>query len=589
MCEVSKIYLDDLNFRKKCINENRLFTFAKNLNNNQLKESQPNKSNLKIGILIKEFKALRNWELRIIKGVLEDDNLELSLLIKDGRKSHSGLKNKIVTAFKSKNVLGFVLFGLQTKIESKLFKIKSKIDRDKILKTLLEIPFVELKPQRKGFLDIFSQNDSDLIKSHNLDIILRHEFGIIQGEILTAAKNGIWSFHHGDNSINRGSPAGFWELYLKQPVIGVTLQKLTSELDGGIVIDKGFYNRHWAYYKNRLIVQEGSVDILFKNIKKLRSNKLELKKSSIYYNPLYKIPSTVITLKYIKSFYGKLLEKQIKYINWKLLNKRYECWTLFLGKGNIFESTLYKVKQIPLPKKEFWADPFIFKYKGEDYVFFENYCYKQGKGKISCGRLKGNKLEDIQDIFDFEYHLSYPFIFEEDNEIYLIPESSEAKELAIYKNIEFPNKWEKFSTGFEGETVIDATYYKDRSGVRWLFINRGYYENASSLYIYRIDSLALNKIESHSMNPVIIDSRIGRGAGPIFEYNDMIIRPSQNNSNGIYGYGLNLNVIKKLTIDEYEEENLITIEPNYKKGLMATHHIHQVDEMYIIDGAYKKK
>lgn len=554
-----------------------------------MNRSKSSNINLKIGIFIKDFKALRNWELRIIEGILKDKTLELSLLIKDGRKSSSGLKSQLVTAFKSKNLLGLILFGLQTKLESSLFKNKYAVNRDEIIESLFKIPIVELKPKRKGFFDIFSKGDSDLIRSHNLDIILRHEFGIIQGEILFAAKNGIWSFHHGDNSINRGSPAGFWEIYLRQPVIGVTLQKLTPELDGGIVIDKGYYNRHWSYYKNRVIAQEGSVDILFKNITKLKLNKLVVKQSSLYYNPLYKIPSTGVILKYIIGFYNKLVEKQLRGINTKFLNTRYECWTLFLGKGNIFESTLYKVKQIPLPKNEFWADPFIFEYKEQYYIFFEKYSYKERKGKISCGRLHNHELINIQDIFDFEYHLSYPFIFEEDNEIFLIPESSEAKELTIYKNIEFPNKWEKFSTAFEGESVVDATYYKDRSGIRWLFINKGYHDNASSLYIYRIDSLTLNKIEPHYMNPVIIDSRIARGAGPIFEYNDMVIRPSQNNSKGIYGYGLNLNVIKKLTIDEYEEENLISVEPNFKKGLMATHHIHQGEDMFIIDGAYKRK
>ena len=107
-----------------------------------------------------------------------------------------------------------------------------------------------LSPKRKGFLDIFSDEESDLISNYKLDIILRHEFNIIRGKILQSAKHGIWSFHHGDNDINRGGPSCFWEIILNQKYIGVTLQKLTPELDGGYIIDKGYYNKHWSWIKS---------------------------------------------------------------------------------------------------------------------------------------------------------------------------------------------------------------------------------------------------------------------------------------------------------------------------------------------------
>ena len=96
---------------------------------------------------------------------------------------------------------------------------------------------------------MFNESDSKKIQSYKLDIILRHHFNIIRGGILKSSKHGIWSFHHADNSINRGSPAAFWEILLNQPSVGVTLQQLTPELDGGLVIDKEFYNTHWSLQK----------------------------------------------------------------------------------------------------------------------------------------------------------------------------------------------------------------------------------------------------------------------------------------------------------------------------------------------------
>lgn len=70
------------------------------------------------------------------------------------------------------------------------------------------------------------------------------------------------------------------------------------------------------------------------------------------------------------------------------------------------------------------------------------------------------------------------------------------------------------------------------------------------MIIDQTDSLKLEHIESHQQNPVIVDARVARGGGPIFKQNNETFRPSQNNSNGVYGYGLNLNRIKKLSIDE---------------------------------------
>jgi len=254
------------------------------------------------------------------------------------------------------------------------------------------------------------------------------------------------------------------------------------------------------------------------------------------------------------------------------------------------EADLSKLKPVKLPNDEFWADPFLFKYKEDHYVFFENYSYKTGIGKISCGKVKEDKLIDISDVLDLDYHLSYPYIFEENGEIYMMPETGQNKRLEIYKCEHFPNQWELFTTAFEGEKVADASFYNDKLNQKWLFINKitaPKVDGTSELYIYKVDSLKLNKIDPHTQNPVIIDSRVARNGGAIFNYHDKIYRPSQSNTDGVYGKALNINQIKKLTIDEYKEETIRKVEPNFQKGLVSIHHLHQIGGMFIFDGAFK--
>ena len=86
--------------------------------------------------------------------------------------------------------------------------------------------------------------------------------------------------------------------------------------------------------------------------------------------------------------------------------------------------------------------------------------------------LKTNNLIEIKDVLCKDYHLSYPFIFEEEGNYYMIPETSENQRLEIYICKSFPSEWELFSTAFEGEMILDCTYYIDKSNKKWFFLNK---------------------------------------------------------------------------------------------------------------------
>lgn len=548
---------------------------------------------MKIGILIKDFNQLSNWELRIIHYIMESNELSLDLLIKDGRPS-SVPKSKLskLKGVFGKGALGKFIFHGQMSIEKKLFPTGSTVNKQKIINKLNSIKTIELSPKKKGFLDIFSEEDKVKVLEYDLDILLRHEFGIIRGPILTSAKHGIWSFHHGDNMINRGGPPGFWEIVLKQKTVGVTLQQLTPELDGGLVIDKAFFNRHWSYIKTKQIIFESSVSLLQKNIKLFQKGVFDPKKSIVYFNPLYKIPNVSYAIKYCLGFYRNLYIRSLDNLRYKIFGKRRGCWTLFIGKGNFMGSSLFRLKPVKLPKGEFWADPFLIEKDGEHYIFFENYDYKSKKGNISCGVVKGNQLEDIKEVFNFDYHLSYPNIFKEGNDIYMMPESSGNNRLEIYKSTEFPLKWELYATAFEGEKVADAFFHSDNNGDKWLFLNKKPSQNVpmdNELHIFKVDSIQLNEIIPHEKNPVIINSEVARNAGKTFKFNGEIYRPSQSNIHGVYGHSLNINKIKTLNLKEYEEETIISAQPNFMRGLESMHHLHQYGDIFVFDASYKFK
>jgi len=151
-----------------------------------------------------------------------------------------------------------------------------------------------------------------------------------------------------------------------------------------------------------------------------------------------KIHFHLIELFLIEDWNTAIIEKPIEEIlKNNSLNK---VKTPFISKGISKEELLYcpkgiriksgsqkdklKIRWLSKPKNSmFSADPFLFNDKnGDSNIIFENYDYHERKGKISSAIIdKENKI--IHDVIEEDYHLSFPFIFNNNNTIYCIPES----------------------------------------------------------------------------------------------------------------------------------------------------------------------
>ncbi len=65
------------------------------------------------------------------------------------------------------------------------------------------------------------------------------------------------------------------------------------------------------------------------------------------------------------------------------------------------------------PKDSFLADPFVIARDGKNYVFVEEYPYREGKGVISVLEIDPDgRIGTVQRVLERPYHLSYPFVFE---------------------------------------------------------------------------------------------------------------------------------------------------------------------------------
>lgn len=285
-----------------------------------------------------------------------------------------------------------------------------------------------------------------------------------------------------------------------------------------------------------------------------------------------------------------LIHFTVDYIKRRLKNKLIENWFLIIAnqkpQGIPFEITNYT--KLVAPTGKLWADPFILTKDDRHYLFVEEYERELKKAHISVLILDRHfKLLRNETIIEKAYHLSYPQIFEYNNDLYMIPETGSNKTIELYKCSGMPNKWEFVQNIMENITAKDSTmlFYNNKW---WLFttvvkinVPDLYY---NELYLYYSDDILSSNWYGHPRNPIVWDHKYSRSAGNMFIYKDELYRPSQDCS-GQYGKALNINRIVKLSETEYEEELVSRIRPMGINKLRGMHTIN-FDSEVVVEDAY---
>ena len=240
-----------------------------------------------------------------------------------------------------------------------------------------------------------------------------------------------------------------------------------------------------------------------------------------------------------------------------------------------------------IPSKDFfWADPFLWNHEGEHFVFFEELPFTTEKGHISVLKIDSSGEVSVpQKVLNLPYHLSYPFIFEVGETLYMIPESFSNRNIQLFECTQFPNQWQHKMNLMSDVIAADTTLFYNNNKW-WMFTNMIENEGGSlddELYLFYADSPLTSEWTSHPMNPIVSDVRRARPAGNLFFDNGKIIRPSQDCSI-VYGHGFNFNEIEILSETDYREKPIVNIRPDWDENLQRVHSYNFQDGLTIIDG-----
>jgi len=447
----------------------------------------------------------------------------------------------------------------------------------------LNLEVINIKPiiSKSGLVYRLEDKDIKSIKGHDIDLLIRCGEGILKGDILNCTKYGVLSFHHGDNRVYRGVPAGFWEVFNGEPTSGFIIQKLTETLDGGEVLFRGniMTASYWQLnYAN--LCKKGNFFML-KILKDLSNDgKLPLSESYIPYgNKLFRFPKIFILVQYICIQLLRLIKnKFLSFLDYRT------TWSVSYLNHKSLNKPLYQADTIQNPKKRFLADPFLFKHEGKNICFVEDFFYDEGRGKISAYELSNEGHTEVGVILEEDFHLSFPYVFKFEENIYMCPETNEKNEIRLYKCNKFPDSWSFYKTIIKNVSAADTLIfpYKEKWCLLTNICSSEIGDHNSELHLFFSNNPISDNWTACKSNPIIFDSQKARNGG-LFTYRNDIFRINQIHDKAHYGSAFGINRILNLDENGYLEENIHKIFPNFFNNLNGTHHFSYNDSFIVFD------
>lgn len=510
---------------------------------------------LHVGILVSA--KMPAWAFYVIEQLRASNYAAISLVLREARSARQSLTERIVHAY------------LRAERRS------SQTYTEEEIQSLLEgIPTA-------------SPSDPNLL-THKVDLILHLGTHPAPPHLAQMARFGLWEVSNGDQIVHVEDVPGFFEVLHQEPATDCAVCVTDGEssrvlLRGPLATDPISVSR------NRKNFFWKAAFLLLKAMRALRD------KGEIVLDTTSEIRtgqfngSKPILLDLIR-----LGISQVSRFGVKKIRKRFyrDQWLLMLAQSaEAIETNWDAFQPLYPPMDRLWADPFVIEREGRYYVFIEELLYQTKRGRIACMVLDADgKVLDNRPILEKPYHLSYPFIFEYGETLYMLPETGANKTIDVYRCFSFPFEWEYHKTLMDGAETKDATLL-EHDGKWWMFATVREHVQGSTwdqLSVFWADTPLSDMWAPHPMNPVVVDVRTARPAGNIFSLNGNLIRPSQDCSVR-YGYALNFNRITKLSETEYEEVPEARLEPPGGTNILGTHTFNKAGEMTIIDAVIRRR
>ena len=198
----------------------------------------------------------------------------------------------------------------------------------------------------------------------------------------------------------------------------------------------------------------------------------------------------------------------------------------------------------------FVADPFMVHHSGVWYMFFEVMNEESEKGEIGLATSNnGHDFEYQQIVLSEPFHLSYPGVFQWNDEFFMVPETLGAEAACLYRADPFPSAWTLHAKILNGSHADPSLFRCDNKW--WMFTCSTPYQHDELRLFF--SSELLGRWQEHPASPIVTgNKRDARPAGRVIINNGNPIRFAQDCTER-YGAGVSAFEITELTTDRYRE------------------------------------
>lgn len=410
-------------------------------------------------------------------------------------------------------------------------------------------------------------DDVAAIRAAQLDVLLQLGFGSLQGEVLGAARHGVWTFAH-DEAARRGVPPFSWELaradFATEPAL------LARDPDGTRVLYRSRSSTQNSLQRNRDAALWKASDFAQRALTDVAAGRRPQSEQDAATLPALpeRAPGITDVLRLLGSTASRIARNR--------LQRRSDQGRWFVAlrprsDRSVLEDSFANFTPVVAPPDRFYADPMLFSDNGVDHLFFEDAAIASGIGSISwCAIGADGVPSPARVVLERPYHLSYPFVFRFRDRIYMIPETSENRTIELYRAAPFPLHWQLEKVLFHDVVAADSTLL-EHGGRLWLFVamSSGGGPVQDELFLFHADS-PLGDWIPHPRNPIVSDVRRARPAGPLFREDGVLYRLGQD-CDASYGSAFQVCRVDVLDETEYHETPVRRVDSSWYPGAHATH------------------
>lgn len=405
--------------------------------------------------------------------------------------------------------------------------------------------------------------DSAYLADADFDVLVQFGETVLESRLAGFAKAGLLKICHGD---------GYWEVLeqdggtafaIRQfrpdgaPSIPILSGKLPTQ--SYCLLNQAALSRRCGHHVKRLLEQ------LFES-GALPGPCAELPQD-YFHRPC---PSALDGVAYVARSVARMLVGKAR----SLLGRE-ERWAISFTGRSWRNAVLSEGTAVTNPPGRFFADPFVHVEGDRVFCFVEDYVDVKKRGLISALEFGSAGVKDFGPIIEEDFHLSFPYLFSFEGQLFMCPEANESGQIRIYRCVDLPLRWQLHSVAMEGVCAVDTMIFE--SGGRWWMLTNidpaPKMKTFCELHLFSAVDPISGTWVPHPMNPLIIDPATARNGG-LLRDGASVFRVAQARTFGSYGTYASIFEITALSESDYSEREVARVTPEFRRGLTGAHHMH---------------